>query len=166
MRSALALALFFGIATQSVCAVPGQTQRQLAAWGKSNGAFAGFQHAQDRYVATIAIDGFHANFTAPVVNGTVHHEQFAFINMAPNWQLERSWKFDARVLRMVYGERVAADVLQPQTGLTVRHVAVRLGHLYAYAASGHTLRVYEKKFYQHVVLQAKGCDTFECGGNS
>lgn len=142
---------------------------QLAQWGKSRAVLAGFKRVYDDHsknfkdTATITIDHFHATFSSMPVNNVVPHEQFAFSNMPPNWDLARSWKFDARLLGEVYGPDVAADALHPRAGYAAHNVAVRLGELYAYAAVGHTLRIYRRNLYRQVVMNARACANLDCG---
>ena len=167
-RFMFAIALIAATSGQAL-SIPGQTMRQLGDWGKSDAALTGFKRVFDdhaksfKYTAALTIDHFHATFSSMPVNNVVPHEQFAFSNMPPNWDLARSWKFNARLLGEVYGASVAADALHPRTGLTAQNVAVRLGTIYAYAAVGHTLRIYRRNLYQRVVLTARACANLDCG---
>jgi hypothetical protein len=166
----VAFACIVACFTQSALAIPGQTVNQLAGWGRSNPALHGFHSVYDAhagrntYVAKVALEGFHATFSSMPVNNDVPHEQTAFSDMPSNYELNRSWKFNARVLAHIYGPAVGEDALHPVAGFGVGNVAVRQGKLYAYAALRHTILVYRRSLYQHVALQARACHNVECGG--
>jgi hypothetical protein len=163
--------LLVAMATQFASAKPGQTEKQLVAWGKSNPLLMGFHKTFDQntagndYQAKVVIGQYHADFSSEPVNGVVPREYLSFNDMPEKTNLATKWDFNARAFAALYGAAIEADVLHPIKSFATRSVSIHLGKYYTYAAIDTDIVIAPISKYAWYVSQAKSCDSLDCAGD-
>src|SRR5579862_290145 len=165
----LLLAAALVVAFQSAAfASPGQTEKQLIAWGKANPSLHHFKGAMDQntggtlYTADFAVEGFTASFSSEPVDGVVPHE---WVNGPPDKNIARM-PFSAictKVLARVYGDAVGADCKSAQR--VPARIVVAKGKLFGYALSAEAVAVFRLSDLPEVLKNARACSAFDCAGD-
>lgn len=167
-RWLLALALTLAT-TGNALALPGQSEKQLAAWGKSNSALAGFKKTFDQntagnnYQATLNVDGHAASFSAEPVAGVVPHEYVAFEGLPDTWQASAHLSLVRDALTLVYGKAVADDF--QTAGRVKASIPIWKGKRYAYATADAAIVLMRLSDLKQALKNARDCGALDCAGD-
>jgi hypothetical protein len=169
MRGVLVLLLLSAALCAPASAIPGQTAAQLAAWGKLNPALRGFRATIDdetggtNYMATIRVDGLHAEFSAEPQSGRVHMEYISFQDVSDAWFVEQHMTVAIDAIRKIYGDAYAADFKGAKRIPHVGRVAAWQGKKLGYATFGTALFVVDSPEFASLVESMHVCDAIDCG---
>ena len=168
MKSILAGIVFIAFATQSAFAIPGQTEKQLAAWGKSNGALVGFKGSMDQntggtvYMADFKIDGLKAEFSSEPLSGVVPHEFINFDNMPDKWDAGKHLNIVRDTITLVYGAAYAADFANATKVNLHGQTLAWHGKKASYATYGVAIFVISSAAWPEALKNIHTCDGIVC----
>jgi hypothetical protein len=171
-RRASTLALATVLLSEVLCApawaIPGQTTAQFSAWGKANPALRGFKGTIDdetggtNFVATIVVDGLHAEYNAEPQRGRVHMEYVSFQDVSDAWFVELHMNVAADTIRKIYGDDYAADFKNAQRIPHAGRVAAWRGKKLGYATFGDALFIVDTPEFANVIESMHLCDALDC----
>ncbi len=169
MRGVLVFLLLSVTLAAPAWAIPGQTAGQLSVWGKANTALHGFRATIDdetggtNYMATVVVDGYHAEYNAEPQRGRVHLEYISFQDVPDAWNLQQHIPFVTDAIRKVYGDAYAADFKSAQRVPYSGRVAAWRGKKLAYATFGAALFIMDTPEFANVLENMHVCDAIACG---
>lgn len=170
MKRAFATVAFVALALGVADAKPGQNEKQLAAWGKSNAALHNFKSAMDQntagtvYSATMTVDGKHATFSSEPQGGVVHREYIALVDSEAGYDFTKHLDFTKDAIAVVFGHSVASDFARAKD-MTTNHVMIRKGTSFAYSIDGDAVVIFRLADLPEVLKNARECAAFDCAGD-
>jgi hypothetical protein len=165
---ALALLAVIAATTSSARAIPGQTEKQLAAWGKSNVALPGFKRTNDDntggndYMADLNVDGIVMTFSSEPESGVVRKEYLSLHDVPDTYALAKHPQFIRDMLRVVYGVQYEKDFATSNMVPLHGRVVVWQGKRLAYAVFGDALFMINNADFPAVLKNIHSCDAIDC----